>query len=179
MGAGNNNDIVISGNVIDGANINVPGASISFESAERITISGNKIMNDKTGQPIEMRGQSKSWHVADNSFAQNKDNSPASLKPDTTVINNSGYNPVGIIANPWQPSGDITNGGGGSSDPANAKVYTARQTPKTIVVAQGHVSQIAINGTPTGVSAGAFKLGIGETIAITYGGVPTTKVWAD
>jgi hypothetical protein len=43
-------------------------------------------MNNKTVQPVEMRGQSKNWHIADNSFAQNKDNSPASVKTDATVI---------------------------------------------------------------------------------------------
>jgi hypothetical protein len=179
LGAGKNNDILVSGNVIDGTNLAVIGASISFDNAERITVSGNKIMNNKAGQPIEMRGNSKNWHIANNSFAQNKDNSPASLKIDTTVINNFGYNPVGIITNPWQPNSDLTNEGGASSDPTSAKVYTVRQTPKTIIVAQGDVSQIAINGTPMRVSAGSFKLGIGETIAITYRRVPTTKVWAD
>jgi hypothetical protein len=68
---------------------------------------------------------------------------------------------------------------GGSSRPASAKVYTVRQTPKTIIVAQGDVADIVIDGTTTGVSTGAFKLGIGETIAITYASAPTTRVWAE
>ena len=41
------------------------------------------------------------------------------------------------------------------------------------------MSEIAIDGTPTGVSTGIFKLQIGETIAISFTVAPTTAVWAD
>jgi len=41
------------------------------------------------------------------------------------------------------------------------------------------VTQLTIDGTPTGLSAGVFKLGIGETIAVTYSSTPTSKVSAD
>jgi hypothetical protein len=174
-----NNDTVVSGNVIDGTNVVVSGASISFNNAERVTICGNKILGNATGRPLEMKGASRDWHIADNSFAQNNDNSPGPLKADATVINNSGYNPVGLIPNPWRANGDLTNDDGGSSRPASAKVYIVRQTPKTIIIAQGDVTDIAIDGTSTGVSTGAFKLGIGETIAITYSSAPTTTVWAE
>jgi hypothetical protein len=126
-----------------------------------------------------MKGTSKDWHIADNSFDQNNNNSPTSLTVDTTVINNRGYNPVGIIANPWHPSGDLTNEGGGNSDPTSGQLYTVRQSPKTIIVTGGKVTQIEIDGIPTGISSGVFKLGIGETIAVTYSTIPTTKVSAD
>ncbi|HEX8874126.1 MAG TPA: right-handed parallel beta-helix repeat-containing protein [Nitrosospira sp.] len=178
-GAGNNSDIEVSGNVIDGTNLKVSGASISFDNAARITISGNKIINNKTGRPIEMKGTSEDWHIADNFLAQNKDNSPAPLSNDATVINNAGYNPVGIVASPWHPNGDLTNDGGGSTVPTSGKVYTVRQTPKTIIVTQGDVTEIAIDGMVTGLSAGVFKLGIGETIALDYQSAPATKVWVD
>jgi hypothetical protein len=178
-GEGGNNDVVVSGNVIDGTNVVVPDASIVFHSAERITITGNKILNNQTGSPIGMKGSSKDWHIANNSFAQNNNDSPAPLSIDSTVINNSGYNPVGIIANPWRPTGDLTNDGGGSADPVSGRLYTVRQSPKTIIIMGGVVTQIAIDGTATGLSAGVFKLGIGETIAVTYSSLPTSKVVAD
>jgi hypothetical protein len=58
--------------------------------------------------------------------------------------------------------------------------YTVRHTPKTIVVAGGDVSQILVNGADVGLTAGAFKLGVGETIAITYNtSAPTTLVLAE
>jgi hypothetical protein len=178
-GEGGNNDVVVSGNVIDSTNIVVPDASIVFHSAERITITGNKIVNNQTGSPIGMKGSSKDWHIANNSFAQNNNDSPAPLSIDSIVINNSGYNPVGTIANPWRSTGDLTNDGGGSADPVSGRLYTVRQSAKTIIIAGGVVTQIAIDGTPIGFSAGVFKLGIGETIAVDYTSTPTSKVVAD
>lgn len=178
-GEGGNHDVVVSGNVIDGTNAVVPDASIVFHSAERITITGNKILNNQTGSPVGMKGSSKDWHIANNSFAQNNNDSPFPLSIDSTVVNNSGYNPVGILANPWRPTGDLTNDEGGSADPVSGQVYTVRQSPKTVIITGGAVTQIAIDGTPIGLLAGVFKLGVGETIAVTYSSLPTTKVAAD
>ena len=178
-GEGGNNDVVVSGNVIDGTNGVVPDASVVFHSAERVTITGNKILNNQTGSPIGMKGSSKNWHIANNSFAQNNSDSPAPLSIDSIVINNSGYNPVGVIANPWRTTGDLSNDGGGSSDPVSGQVYTVRQSPKTIIITGGAVTEIAIDDTPTGLPAGVFKLGIGETIAVTYSTTPTSSVVAD
>jgi hypothetical protein len=179
VGEAGNNDVVISGNVIDGTNSVVSDASIVFQSAARVTVTGNKILNNQTGTPIGMKGSSENWFITGNSFAQNHNNGPAPLSVDSTVINNCGYNPVGIIANPWHPSGALTNAGGGSADPVSGHLYTVRQSPKTIIITGGAVTQLAIDGTPTGFSAGVFKLGIGETIAVTYSSTPTSKVSAD
>src|SRR6516165_7445271 len=103
VGEGANNDVVVNANVIDGTNLVVPDASLVFHSAERVSIIGNKIINNQTGGPIGMKGSSKDWLIAGNSFAQNISNSPTPLSADSTVINNSGYNPVGTIALPWHP----------------------------------------------------------------------------
>jgi hypothetical protein len=180
-GEGGNHDVVVSGNVIDGTNLVVPGASISFQSADRIAICGNKIINNLTGHPVEMLGSSTNWHLADNSFDHNNSNSPFPVTADTTVIHNAGYNPVGPITNPWSSSGDLTNDGGGDADPASGQPYTVRQSPKTIIITGGKVTGIEIDGTATRLKAGVFKLGIGETIAITYtpGSPPTSKISAD
>ena len=179
FGAGGNNDVTMIGNVIDGTNLVVAGGSISFDSAERLTVCANKVLNNATGRPVEMKGSSKSWNIVGNSFVQNGNNSPGPLTADATLINNFGYNPVGLIQNPWSASGDLTNGGGGSPGPTSAKVYTVRQSPKTVIVAQGDVTEITIDGMPTGLSGGLFKLGIEETIAIKYAAAPTTTVWAE
>jgi Right handed beta helix region len=179
VGEGGNNDVLVSGNVIDGTNLVVPDASIVFHSAERITIIGNKITDNQTGSPIGMKGSSKDWLIAGNSFAQNSSNNPAPLSDDSTVINNSGYNPLGTIALPWHPNGALTNDGGGDANPVSGRLYTVRQSAKTIVITGGTGTQIAIDGTATGLSAGVFKLGIGETIAVTYSSTPTSKVSAD
>ena len=72
-----------------------------------------------------------------------------------------------------------TNDGGSSPNPVSGRLYTVRQSPKTIIIAGGAVTQISIDGTPTGLPAGVFKLGNGETIAVTYSSTPTNKVSAD
>ena len=179
VGEGANNDVVVNANVIDGTNLVVPDASLVFHSAERVSIIGNKIINNQTGGPIGMKGSSKDWLIAGNSFAQSISNSPTPLSADSTVINNSGYNPVGTIALPWHPNGALTNDGGGSANPVSGRLYTVRQSAKTIIITGGTGVQIAIDGTLTGLSGGVFKLGIGETIVVTYSSVPTSKVSAD
>jgi len=179
VGEGGNDDVVVSGNVIDGTNLVLPDASIVFHSAERITIVGNKIINNQTGNPIGMKGSSRDWLIAGNSFANNGSNSPAPLSADATVVNNSGYNPVGAIALPWQPNGALTNDGGGSANPVSGRLYTVRQSAKTIIITGGTGTQVAIDGTPTGLSAGVFKLSVGETIMVTYSSPPASTVSAD
>ena len=179
VGEGANNDVVVSGNVIDGTNLVVPDAGIVFHGAERTTLTGNKIVNNPTGGPIAMKGTSQNWLIAGNSFAQNSSNSPAPLSDDTTVVNNLGYNPVGRITLPWQLNGTLTNSGGGSANPVSGRLYTVRQSPKTIIVTGGVGTRIAIDGTATGLSAGVFKLGIGETITVTYSSPPASTVSAD
>jgi Periplasmic copper-binding protein (NosD) len=87
LGEGGNNDVVVNANVIDGTNLSVAGASISFHSADRIQLPENKIVNNQQGGPIEMKGTSKNWHISDNSFDQNHSNSPGPLSIDSTVIN--------------------------------------------------------------------------------------------
>jgi hypothetical protein len=86
---------------------------------------------------------------------------------------------VGIITNPWRPTGDLTNDRGGNADPVSGLRYTVRRSPKTIIITGGAVAPLEIDGTPTGLSAGVFKLGIGETISVTYTSLPTSKVVAD
>jgi hypothetical protein len=61
----------------------------------------------------------------------------------------------------------------------SGRLYTVRQSPKSIIITGGAVTEITIDGTATGLSAGVFKLGIGETIAVTYTATPTSKVAAD
>ena len=89
---------------------------------------------------------------------------------------------MGSIASPWPLSGtDLTNNVvSGNTAPQSGTAYTVRHTPKTIVVTGGDVSQILINGADAGSTAGTFKLGVGETIVITYNAsAPTTAVFAE
>jgi hypothetical protein len=178
---GLNSDIVISGNAIENTNSVVPGAAIQLSGATRILVTGNNINGAGANGAIAMLGGSDDWQINQNCLS-NVGTEPVALRGATSmVINNSGYNPVGAITNPWPVSnGDLTNNvAGGSPNPENGTVYTVRHTSKTIVVTNGTVMQIAINGVATGLTAGVFKLGIGETIAIGYGVAPTTAIFAE
>jgi hypothetical protein len=177
---GLNSDIVISGNVIENTNSVVPGAAIQLSDASRVLITGNNI--NGTVPAVAMIGKSDDWQISQNYFS-NIGAAPVLLQGTGTVLtDNLGYNPVGAIANPWPTSnGDLTNDvGAGSPNPRSGTVYRVRHSPKTIVVTGGDLSQITINGVDTGLIAGVFKLGIGETIAITYDTqIPTSAVFAE
>jgi len=152
---GSNHDVVITGNVIEHVNIVVPGAAIHLVNAARALIIGNNIHPGGSGAVV----------------------APA----DAVVVNNAGYNPVGAIARPWPAGGgDLTNSvAAGNAAPQSGVPYTVRQSPKTIVIDGGAVSRISLNGTNTGLTAGGFKLGVDETIAITYSVAPATAVTAE
>ena len=179
---GLNSDIVISGNIIENTNSVVPGAAIQLTDAKSILITGNNFSETVPNAAIAMAGSSDNWQITQNYLDDDADD-PVSLKgTGSVVINNAGYNPVGNIPDPWPASGgDLTNDvSGGSPNPQSGTVYTVRHSPKTIVVTGGDLSQITINGVDTGLTAGVFKLGISETIAVTYDTlIPTSAVFAE
>ncbi len=178
---GMNSDIVVSGNIVENTNSVVPGAAIQLTDAVRVLITGNNISGTGQNPAIAMFGTSDDWQISQNQFS-NLGTEPVSLRGTGSVlINNFGYNPVGIIPNPWPSTGgDLTNNvAGGDPSPQSGTVYTVRHSPKTVVVTSGAVSQITINGVDTGLIAGVFKLGIGETIAINYRVAPTTAIFGE
>lgn len=177
---GSNNDIVISGNVIENVRSVVSGAAIELTNAARILISGNNIGAVTQSPAIAMRGNSDDWRIVANHLAAGSGILLAGT--GSMVVNNFGYNPVGAIVNPWPSSGtDLTNQvAAGSVAPLSGTQYAVRHTPKTIVVSGGDVVGIQIDGADTGSKAGAFKLGVGETIAIVYNAsAPSTLVFAE
>jgi hypothetical protein len=150
--------------------------------AARILITGNSITETALNPAIAMAGSSDNWQIFQNSLSGTGPNAVSLSRSGSVVANNSGYNPVGNITNPWPAhGGELTNNvAAGNANPQSGTSYTVRHSAKTIVVAGGHVSQIAINGINSGLTAGVFKLGLGETIAVTYDMlVPTTAVFAE
>jgi hypothetical protein len=177
---GSNNDLVITGNIIESVNTVVSGSAIQLTNAARILISGNSIGASPQSPAIAMRGTSEDWRIIGNHLIGGSGVALAGV--GSVVVNNFGYNPVGSIFNPWPASGtDLTNQvASGSPAPVSGRVYTIRHSPKTIVVTGGHVTTVLINGVAAGSTAGTFKLGVGETIAVTYNSsAPTTLVFAE
>jgi hypothetical protein len=178
---GPNSDIVISGNVIENTNQVVSGAAIRLSNAARVLITGNNINGTGGNSAIAMVGESDDWIINQN-YLHNVGIEPVALRGGGSVlIHNFGYNPIGGLSSPWPTSSaDLTNNvAGGSTSPQSGTVYTVRHSPKTVIVKGGQVSQIAINGVDTGLSVGVFKLGIAETIAISYDVAPTTAIFGE
>jgi hypothetical protein len=178
---GLNSDIIITGNIIENTNQVVAGAAIQLSDAARVLITQNNINGTGQNPAIVLLGTSDDWQIIENCFS-NIGSPPLSLRGTGSVlINNFGYNPVGAIPNPWPSNGgDLTNNIlAGAPTPQSGTIYTVRHTPKTIVLTVGIVSQISINGLNTGLVAGVFKLGIGETIAVTYDVAPITAIFAE
>ena len=100
------------------------------------------------------------------------------VRGNSILRDNISYNPVGNITNPWpSATGDLLNAAGAQAAPTSAAVYTVRRSPKTIIISGGTITgSIEINGSATGQSAGVFKLGIGETIKVTFSVTPTVAV---
>ncbi len=177
---GSNNDLVIAGNIIQNVNTVVRGSAIQLTNTTRVLISGNNIGSNSQSPALVMGGTSEDWRIIGNHFVG--DSGVALSGVGSVVVNNFGYNPVGRISNPWPASGaDLTNQvASGGPAPASGRVYTVRHSPKTIVVTGGHVTAVLIDGVATGSTAGTFKLGVGETIAITYtSSPPATLVFAE
>jgi hypothetical protein len=178
-------DLTIVGNVIKNANSSGFAAAIQLADARGVLLTGNRVESSGQEPAIDMSGGSgvsDSWNIAQNILSSEGNSLVTLIGAASIVVNNSGYNPVGPISNPWPAGGsDLTNQvAAGAVDPESATIYTVRHSPKTIVVSGGDVSQIAINGTITGLLAGVFKLGLGETVAITYGtSAPVTAVYAE
>jgi Right handed beta helix region len=179
---GFNNDIIITGNVIQNTNSVVSAAAIQLTDATRILITGNNITETALNPAVAMAGNSDNWQIVQNSFKATGP-VPVSLSLGGSIAtNNSGYNPVGNIPDPWpKQGGELTNNvASGNPSPQSGTSYTVRHSAKTIVVTAGDVLQILINGVNVGLTAGVFKLGVGETIAVTYDTlVPATAVFAD
>src|SRR6516162_3408222 len=125
---GLNNDIVISGNVIQNTNSVVPAAAIQLTDATRILITGNSITETALNPAIAMAGNSDHWQIVQNSFTGTGPNPVSLSRSGSAVVNNSGYNPVGNITNPWPAHGaELTNNVvAGNANPQSGTSYTVR-----------------------------------------------------
>jgi len=152
-------------------------------ASSHVRIESNHI--ETQGSAIEIKGLSGDIVITGNIIEQvlpiTSDTDVILTGARSVIVNNAGYNPVGSISNPWPSNGtDLTNRvPSGSAVPRSGKMYTIRNTPKTIIITGGSVSQIQINGVNAGSIAGTYKLGVGETIAVTYTSPPVTLVFAE
>lgn len=78
------------------------------------------------------------------------------------IHHNVGYNPIGLITAPSMPTSTVAyvNIAGGEFD---------------VFITGGTVTVIAIDGNATGLTSGTFRVGLGQSITITYSAAPSWK----
>lgn len=134
---------------------------------ENVIIESNIFDDDQTTKTmashISLNSAVASCIIKNNIFGDNiagRDKLYVSTPPVWTS-GNIGYNPVGRINNT-------------PSVPSSGTAYTSNYNfPCRVFISGGTVTSIAINGTSTGLTSGAFVLDTKETITITYSATPT------
>jgi len=118
------------------------------------------------------------WQIDNNYFYNNTSNIPTLLGTSHYIYGNVGYNlALTAVSTPFPAStGNVSNLAGAQSFPTSTAVYTNIWSPKIFTIKGGTVTVIAINGITTGLTAGSFKLDIGETISVTHSSNPTATV---
>lgn len=176
------NDNVFTGNIVNNCCTVTNDGNIKLQGFNNVIV-GNRF---KAGpnRPVQMSGTADNWTISDNDFTGMSNTAPALVGTASTVKNNMGYNAVGTITNAFTTtgSGDILNVSQPTNPaalPATGTTWTNRFTSKTITVTGGTVSSISINGSASVGTSGMFKLGVGETINITYSVAPTVTVRAE
>lgn len=86
--------------------------------------------------------------------------SPSNMR----LAGNPGLNPRGLQS-PAMPASGVT--------------YSPGYADSTVYISGGTVTAIVVNGTTTGLTSGAIRVCIGETIAITYSVAPTWVWFSD
>ena len=97
--------------------------------------------------------------------------------PENTLIDNTGYNPVGSIANPIAGSSAYLVDSGSNSKWISGMVYTNTGSPKLLDITGGTVSSITQNGVQLFTSTRhSITLQPGDTFSITFSKAPTINV---
>lgn len=179
------NDLVIVGNTFSGNNTLVSGHGTIYLQGNNNMIVGNRFSTPAMNHSVQMTGTVDKWTIADNDFTGCTNPNAILVGTGSHVTNNMGSNPIGVITNPFTTSGsgDILNVSQPTNPaalPAIATTWTNRFTPKTITITGGASVVTAINGA-TVATASPFicKLGVGETINVTYSGTPVFKVYCE
>lgn len=171
----NDHSIVVGNNII---NCDSSDGNVRFNNGDDIIICNNRF-RDGPNRPIQLGTSGTNFVIIGNDFTGMSNTSPSLLGTGHRVENNIGYNPVGTVSTPFPATaGVVSNVAAAQSVPTSNTVYTIAWSPKTIIISGGTVSSIAINGVTTGLTAGVFKLHVGETINVTHSSNPTVTVYA-
>lgn len=171
---GGNDSMITNNNIYSNSSV-----GLSTNSQVRVKISGNTFRANSL--PIEIVNNDSictAWQIDNNYFYNNTSNTPTLLGTSHYIYGNIGYNlALTAVATPFPAStGNVSNLAAAQAAPTSTAVYTNIWSPKIYTITGGTVTVIAINGITTGLTAGSFNLGIGETISVTHSVTPTCTV---
>ena len=144
------------------------GVSVSnMQTGGSTQVIGNKFISLATG--ISLASTSTNNLVADNVFTSNTTAiTDANTAATDVIVNNPGYNPVGVTPATYAPASGAT--------------YTAGPSPETHYLTGGTVTAVKVpaagntlySGTSAcGTAPCIVQLGPNETMSVTYSGAPT------
>jgi hypothetical protein len=117
---------------------------------------------------IKFLGSHQGLNIHDNDMVGNVTGATTGdyTHSSNVVHHNRGLNPKGVLGPP--------------AVPASTTAYTnAYAHDCTVYVSGGTVSAIAVGGTSTGATSGAFRVAAGQTITLTYSVAPTWTWFGD
>jgi len=142
------------------------GSGIAVSAANSIVI-GNLLFDDQTTPTtlyhINVTTATSGLLIANNHVDKNvvTNGAPIAYPGNATaVVDNVGYNPVGLVTAPAVPA-------------SGTAVTNTFGFPVRVFVSGGTVTNIAVNGTNTGMTSGMIYLAPNESITLTYTAAPT------
>ena len=82
------------------------------------------------------------------------------------VSGNPGYNPRGILSNPFSGNSQYIVDNGDNATVSLGWTYTNSESCKEVIISGGNVTAVTLNGHLTGLTSGSFYLAAGNTIKI-------------
>ena len=161
----------IVANEFKDSNLVVAGPSIQQDGGD-VTIMGNAWVADSTAHYtycIQEIAALAGNVYANNQFRVAGTAGTLQINAASTSVaqHNTGYNPVGHLTT--QPT-----------VPASGTAYTnTNGVDCTVYIEGGTVTAIAVGGTATGATSGAFRVAAGQTVTLTYSAAPTWQWFGD
>lgn len=126
-----------------------------------------------------------SANVANNSISGTFGTGPIHLDAGSVlkISGNTGYNPVGNIANPYPvAAGYLNDTAGAQAFPTTATNYTVNHSPKLVTIYGGTITSVSIDGVATGQSGAgtfaAYHLNPGQVLNVVWTVQPSSVVYA-
>jgi hypothetical protein len=175
-GASTNN--LVSGNYVSSTTATGRTGILIWSSggAAGNRVIGNTIDNCGTG--INLNSVNVAGTIVSNNQLISCINPITDSGVNTAIFNNTGYNPVGYITNPFSGNNHIfLDLGGDNATWSSTVTYANWESPKTLYISNGTVTAVVQNGQTIFLTTDCtLVLQPGDTFSIIFSSAPTIKV---